>query len=149
MITSELGARRTATRLISGPWRRQEIRYLVVGGFNTAVGLVLYAGFHAMLGRQLGYLLVLVPTYAVGIVISFVTQRYLVFGVRGPAVRQFLRFTLVQMSGLGLNALLLALFHGLTPIPPVPSEAITLFLVAVATYFSHRLFSFRRTHIVD
>jgi len=138
--------RRSATSLVLAPWRREEIRYLVVGGFNTVVGLALYAGFHALLGRQLGYLLVLVPAYAVGIVVSFITQRYLVFGARGQVVQQFLRFTSVQLSGLGLNALVLALIHVTTSIPAVPAQAISLFFVAVATYFSHKFFSFRRTH---
>lgn len=129
------------------PWRREEVRYLIVGGFNTVVGLALYAGFHALLGDQLGYLLLLIPTYAVGIVISFITQRYLVFGARGQVFIDFARFTLVQLSGLGLNAVILAVVHAGTSIPPVPAEAISLLLVAVATYFSHKLFSFRRKHV--
>lgn len=143
MSTSEVRPRRTALHLALSPWRREEIRYLIVGGFNTLVGLGLYAGFHALLGRQLGYLLVLIPAYAVGIVVSFVTQRYLVFGARGQVWRQFVRFTSVQLSGLALNALVLALIHETTSIPAVPSQAISLFLVAVATYFSHKFFSFR------
>lgn len=130
-------------QLVAALWRREEVRYLVVGGFNTAVGLALYAGFHALLGHQLGYLLVLIPAYAVGIVVSFVTQRYLVFSARGHAPTQFVRFTLVQLSGLGLNAILLALIHESTPLPAVASQAISLLLVAGATYLSHKFFSFR------
>lgn len=143
MTSSDVRSRRTALDLVAVPWRREEIRYLIVGGFNTLVGLGLYAGFHALLGRQLGYLLVLIPAYAVGIVVSFITQRYLVFGASGQVLRQFARFTSVQLSGLGLNALVLALIHETTSIPAVPSQAISLFFVAVATYFSHKFFSFR------
>lgn len=143
MSASEVRPRRTLLELALTPWRREEVRYLIVGGFNTLVGLGLYAGFHAILGRQLGYLLVLIPAYAVGIVVSFSTQRYLVFDARGQALRQFVRFTSVQLSGLALNALVLALIHETTSIPPVPSQAISLFFVAVATYFSHKFFSFR------
>jgi len=130
--------------LVLAPWRREEVRYLVVGGFNTLVGLGLYAGFHALLGDQLGYLLVLVPAYAVGIVVSFITQRIFVFGAQGQVLVDFIRFTLVQLSGLALNALVLATVHESTAIPPVPAQAISLFFVAVATYFSHKFFSFRR-----
>lgn len=132
--------------VVLAPWRREEVRYLIVGGFNTVVGLALYAGFHALLGHQWGYLLVLIPAYAVGIVISFLTQRYLVFGVRGRVLGDFARFTLVQLSGLALNAVILAVVHVSTSIPPVPAQAISLFFVAVATYFSHKFFSFRRKH---
>ena len=131
--------------LILIPWRREEIRYLVVGGFNTLVGLGLYAGFHALLGHQWGYLLVLIPTYAVGIVVSFFTQRYLVFHAHGHLLKDFLRFTSVQLSGgLGLNALVLGAVHNTTSLPAVWAQAISLFVVAIATYFSHKFFSFRR-----
>lgn len=130
--------------MIARLWGREEIRYLIVGGFNTVVGLALYAGFHALLGEQLGYLLVLIPAYAVGIVVSFFTQRYLVFHAHGHLAKDFVRFTSVQLSGLGLNAIVLALVHVATPLPAVPAQAISLFVVAVATYFSHKFFSFRR-----
>lgn len=132
------------SELILAPWRREEVRYLIVGGFNTVVGLGLYAGFHALLGHQLGYLLVLIPAYAVGIVVSFFTQRIFVFGATGQVVTDFVRFTFVQLSGLALNAVVLALVHETTSIPAVPAQAISLFFVAVATYFSHKFFSFRR-----
>jgi len=133
------------SELALAPWRREEVRYLIVGGFNTAVGLGLYAGFHALLGRELGYLLVLVPAYAVGIVVSFITQRIWVFGAHGQVLVDFVRFTFVQLSGLALNAVVLATVHGTTSIPAVPAQAISLFFVAVATYFSHKFFSFRRS----
>lgn len=132
------------SELILAPWRREEVRYLIIGGFNTVVGLGLYAGFHALLGHQLGYLLVLIPAYAVGIVVSFFTQRIFVFGATGQVVTDFVRFTFVQLSGLALNAVVLALVHETTSIPAVPAQAISLFFVAVATYFSHKFFSFRR-----
>ncbi|MGN6161886.1 MAG: GtrA family protein [Marmoricola sp.] len=132
------------SELVLAPWRREEVRYLVVGGFNTLVGLALYAGFHALLGHVLGYLLVLIPAYAVGIVVSFFTQRIFVFGAQGQVLVDFLRFTLVQLSGLALNALVLAIVHESTSLPAVPAQAISLFIVAVATYFSHKFFSFRR-----
>ncbi|HWU33183.1 MAG TPA: GtrA family protein [Marmoricola sp.] len=132
------------TRLLIAFWRREEVRYLIVGGFNTAVGLALYAGFHALLGRQLGYLLVLIPAYAVGIVVSFFTQRYLVFHAHGHLLKDFLRFTSVQLAGLGLNAIVLALVHVSTSLPAVWAQAVSLFVVAIATYFSHKFFSFRR-----
>lgn len=144
MITSDARTRRTTVDLVLAPWRREEIRYLIVGGFNTLVGLGLYAGFDALLGRQLGYLLVLIPAYAVGIVVSFITQRYLVFGAHGHAPTQFAKFTMVQLSGLALNALVLAVVHLTTSIPAIPAQALSLLVVAVATYFSHKFFSFRR-----
>jgi putative flippase GtrA len=131
--------------LIHASWRREEVRYLVVGGFNTVVGLGLYAGFHVLLGHQLGYLLVLIPAYAVGIVVSFITQRIWVFAARGQVLLDFARFTSVQLSGMALNALVLAIVHESTSIPAVPSQAISLFIVAIATYFSHKFFSFRRS----
>lgn len=132
------------TRILLAFWRREEIRYLIVGAFNTVVGLGLYAGFHALLGRQLGYLLVLIPAWAVGIVVSFFTLRYVVFRAHGHMLKDFLRFSSVQFTGLALNAPVLAVVHVSTSLPAVWAQAVSLLLVAIATYFSHKLFSFRR-----
>lgn len=123
---------------------RQEARYLAVGGLNAVFSICAYAGSRALLRGQVSYVALLIPTYALGILFSFVTQRYLVFRVRGQVWTDLLRFTLVQLVGLGLNALALPAVHETTHLPVVVSQVVALMIVVVITYFSHIHFSFRR-----
>jgi putative flippase GtrA len=138
-------ARPTALTWIFAKLTGQESRYVIVGLFNTAFGLGVFAALHAALGDAIPYWLLLVPTYAIGIVVSFLTQRYLVFQVRGQFGTDLARFTVVQLGALGLNAIALPLVRESTGLPVVVSQAVALAIVVVITYFSHLHFSFRRT----
>ena len=124
--------------------RRQEVAYLIVGGVNTVFALVLYTVVYGLWGDELHYLGALVLTYAIAIVAGFTLQRRFVFKVRGSAVLDFLRYTLVQLLALGLNSLALTVLVQSAGTPVIPSQAASLALVVATTFLAHRYFSFRR-----
>jgi putative flippase GtrA len=134
-----------STGLIRATWGRREIRFLVVGGLNTLLALALFASSHLVLGPDVPYLALLVPTYGIGIPVAFATQRIFVFDAHGGSVVvDFARYTLVQLFSVVLNAGLLALFVEVISAPLLLAQVITLALIVVVTYFGHLLFSFRR-----
>jgi putative flippase GtrA len=126
---------------------RQELRFVVVGGLNTLVGLGLFAVFHLLVGRRAGYLVALLLTYTVGTVFAFAMQRRLVFRVRGKALADLARFTTVQLAALVLNAVLLAFLVEVLALPVLVGQVCALAVVTVTTYFAHLLFSFRRAPV--
>lgn len=127
------------------PGRRQAGLFLLVGGLSTVLGLGLFAGFHWLLGDHLSYQLVLVPTYAVGILVAFFLQRRLVFRVRGQVLTDLARFAFVQLGALGVNAVALTVLVELLGLPVLLGQVVALGVVAVVTYFAHVFFSFRRS----
>lgn len=118
---------------------------MVVGGANTLLSLGVFAGLNALFSDDVGYLGILAVTWAFGIVVSYVAQRLLVFKVRGNVLADFVRFSLVQLTAFGANALLLAAFVERLDAPVVPAQAVALALVVVGTYFTHLNFTFRRS----
>jgi putative flippase GtrA len=144
---ADLSTRRAPWGLIRAMWDRREVRFLVVGGLNTILGLILFAAAHVALGDHVPYLLLLGPTYGIGVPIAFTTQRVFVFRAHGGNVLgDFARYTLVQLTSIGLNALLLVLFVEVISAPVLVAQALTLGVIIVVTYFGHLLFSFRRHH---
>lgn len=115
------------------------LRYAVVGVLNTGVG---YAVFYAGLRLGLGHLFALALSYAVGVVHSFLWNRYWTFRADGAFGRQVPRFLAVTGATFALNALMLqALVHA-----GLPAAGAQLFCLAVTTavgYLGHRLWSFR------
>jgi putative flippase GtrA len=133
------------TQLVRDLWARREVRFLVIGGLNTLLGLGLFAAFHALIGDDVPYPLLLVPTYGVSIPIAFAMQRRFVFDAEGGSVLVDLaRYTFVQLTSIGLNAVLLFMMVEFASLPVVLAQAITVAIIVVVTYFSHLLFSFRR-----
>ena len=125
----------------------QRIRFLIVGGFNTVIGLGWFAFFDFVIGDtwgQFGYMVSLILSCVFAIFCAYIMHRHLVFRVFGSFWIDLLRFSLVYVVSFAINVALLPVFVELIGVRPLPAQAITLGFVAVLSYFAHRNFSFRR-----
>lgn len=131
----------------------RRVRFLLVGGVNTAVGYVLFVAVALTLGRLLdsgGHTVIssvvsLLASHLLASVLAFVLYRTLVFRVRGHVLRDFLRFQSVYALSLGINAVVLPVSVELGA-PRLIAQACIVVVTALVSYFGHRSFSFRRTH---
>jgi putative flippase GtrA len=126
----------------------QRLLFLVVGGFNTLLSLGFFIAFQLTfqaigLGR-FDYLLSLVCAQATSTFTSFLSQRYLVFKVRGHFWRDLARFAAVATTAFVGNLALLPFFVEVVGIPPIPAQMVSALIIAIVTYFAHRDFSFHR-----
>lgn len=132
--------------------RDQRVSFLLVGGFNTALGFSLFVILDLTLGRALdvtagrtiGSLATLFCSYAIGIVVAFFLHRRFVFRVHGHLVRDFLRFQSIYWLALAINAFALPLLVELG-FPRIPTQAVIVAVTTVISYVGHRYFSFRRS----
>ena len=124
--------------------KTKQFRFLVVGGVNTALGLALFVVFQSLFGPTIGYMATLVLSYGIAILCSFALQRRFVFQVRGRMMLDLGRFTLVNLTALWLNAVLLPFFVEIVNLSPVPAQVVSLAIVLVFNYIGQSLFSFRR-----
>lgn len=94
--------------LLRPVWLRQMIKFSMVGAFNTCLDI----GIYYILTRffLFYYLLAKTLSFSVGVVSSFILNRRFTFRNREPAkTKQFARFWVVALGGLGLNALIVYL----------------------------------------
>ncbi len=122
---------------------RQEVRFLIVGGFNTLMGLGFFVLLHLALPR-IPYLVTLLLTYAIGIPLAFILQRRWVFKVSGNTLVDFFRFTSVQAAAVALNALVLPFLVEVVGLGVLIGQVVSLAIIVVGSYFAHLLISFRR-----
>ncbi|QIS19313.1 GtrA family protein [Nocardia terpenica] len=125
--------------------RRREVAFAAVGGANTLLGMGLTVFWLKVLPESWPPALAVVLAYCVSIAFAFIAHRTLVFRVRGHLLRDFARFVLVNSGGLLLNATGVQLTVGTLHLPKTPATIAVMALVAIASYFGHRHFSFRRT----
>jgi putative flippase GtrA len=123
----------------------QRTAFLIVGGINTLVGLGCFAIAHLLWGDAIGYMGSLVVAYAVAILCAFVLHRRFVFRVQGHVLKDLARFTVVNLSVLGINAVLLPLLVEVFRLPVLPAQVIATFVSVCLSFFAHRSFSFRRS----
>jgi putative flippase GtrA len=123
--------------------RRQEIAFAAVGAGNTLLGMALTVFWLTVLPSWPPAVAV-VLAYCLSIVVAFVAHRTLVFRVRGHLWRDFARFVVVNSGGLLLNTIGIQLAVGTLRLPRTPATIAVMAVVAIASYFGHRYFSFRR-----
>jgi putative flippase GtrA len=116
----------------------QFVRFLAVGGLNTAIGYAIYA-ILILLGL-VPELALLVATI-IGIMVNYFTTGRMVFGNRGNGL--FFKFMLVYavmyvLNAVALRGLLLA------GIAPLIAQAIILPVTAIATFLAFRKLVFRK-----
>lgn len=124
--------------------RDQGLRYLLVGGFNTAFGYGLFALLLTLAGDHVHYLVILVVSTIAAVLVAFVGYRVFVFRVRGHVLRDLARFSLVYVGAFAVNVLALPLLVEGFGIPILLAQAFVVAGTIVASFMAHRSYSFRR-----
>lgn len=123
--------------------RREQILYLVVGGWNTLFGYAEWALMEFLLHDHLHYIAILVLSWPLAVLNAYVCYRHFVFRSKDSVWKELPRFSLVYLGALvaGLVALPF-LLHALTVNIYVIQAGYTV-VVVVLSYLSHKFFSFR------
>ncbi|MDR1207003.1 MAG: GtrA family protein [Rickettsiales bacterium] len=120
----------------------EKLRYLAVGGFNTAASYLIFLLMYYAFGRI--YWLAIILQNFVSINISIATMRYFVFHSRGNLPREYRRAGGVYAFMLALNyAWMFAAEYVLTIAAPV-AQGIFIVSSVILTYILHKYFSFRK-----
>jgi putative flippase GtrA len=122
--------------------RREQLLYLVVGGWNTVFGYGVWAILQFLLGGHLHYLVVVLVAWPIAVLNAYVGYRYVVFRSRGPILRELPRFSLVYFVTLIVNLALLPVALNVLPFNIYVVQALLTAVVVVSSYLSHRYYSF-------
>jgi putative flippase GtrA len=125
------------------------VRFVLVGGFNTAMGYGLFVAFELLIGRHIGYLVSLYGSTLVATIVAFFLHRYYTYKIvgRGHIVKDFLRFETVYLASLLVNTAALPLLVEVFGVPVLIAQALIVVITTTVSYFGHRFFSFRRAPV--
>lgn len=122
----------------------RRVAFLIVGTINTGVGFLWFILFEITIGKLWGYMATLLFAHVASVLCAFVLHRRFVFRVRGHVWLDLARFESVYLVALGVNAVLLPVLVEFAHIPPIPAQALIVFVTTMVSYFGHSRFSFRR-----
>jgi putative flippase GtrA len=126
--------------------RREQLLYLVVGGWNTVFGYGVWALMQYLLGGHLHYLVVVLLAWPIAVLNAYLGYRYIVFRSRGPVLRELPRFSLVYVATLVVNLILLPIALTVLPFNIYVVQALLTCIVVVCSYLAHKYFSFSGGH---
>lgn len=121
----------------------QQLRFLAVGGFNTAFNWLVFSALVWSFGHDF-YLWALAIMYALGSIVGFVLYRRFVFPVTGSVLKDVARFQLVSFGPFVFNIFFLMTLIGWLRFDPVVGQTIFVVLNSIWSFLGHKYFSFRR-----
>lgn len=125
--------------------RSQPVRFLLVGGVNTAFGYSSFAALYFCLSRFVHYLVIVLISTVVNVTFSYLTYKFLVFQTHGDYLREYLRFYAVYAVPIGLGVVLFPACIELLHMNAYLAQAAVMAVTVAVSYFGHRNISFRRT----
>ena len=126
------------------PVAKRALRYLVVGGFNTAIGYGIGVGSYLLLASHLPILLIGVIGNVIAISISFVTYKIFVFKTQGQWLTEYAKAFVVYGAMALLGIALLWLLVGHLQLSIWIAQGIIIGATVVISYLSHARFTFHR-----
>ena len=122
---------------------REQVLYLVIGGWNTLFGYLVWATLQFLLGDYLPYFVVIIISWPIAVLNAYLGYRYIVFRSHGPVRRELPRFSLVYLVTLVANLAVLPVALKVLPFNIYVEQALFAVVVIVCSYLTHKYYSFR------
>ncbi len=125
--------------------RREQILYLAIGAWNTLFGYLIWALLQYLLHDYVYYLLILVLAWFPAVLNAYIGYRILVFRSKASVWRELPRFSLVYVGTLCIGLVGLPILLHILPFSIYVTQGLFTMAMVVASYLSHKYFSFRGT----
>lgn len=130
---------------ISVLWHNQKIRYLVVGGYNTAFGYGCFALLWWLFHQKLHYIILLLISHVLSVINAYLGHRKLVFRSNGQWFKEFLKFNVVYLASLIFNLIALPVLVSECNLHPLLGQAIVMVVTVILSYTMHNNVTFKRS----
>lgn len=123
-----------------------KIRFLFVGGFNAGVSYLIYSAFCIVLGDS-AYQIALALAWAISSIVSYTTQKFLVFEGKGNWVKEYLKCCTTWFFSYLINAGLLEFIVKILNLNVFVAQIVATVVSAIFTYVFFKKFAFRKKEL--
>ena len=123
-----------------------KIRFLFVGGFNAGVSYLIYSAFCLILGNS-AYQIALALAWAISSIVSYTTQKFLVFEGKGNWIKEYLKCSTSCFFSYLINAGLLEFIVKILHLNVFVAQVVATIVSAVFTYVFFKKFAFRKKSV--
>lgn len=123
-----------------------KIRFLIIGGFNAGVSYLIYSAFCLIMGDS-AYQIALALAWTISSVVSYTTQKFLVFQANGNWVKEYLKCCTTWFFSYLINAGLLEFIVKILHLNVFVAQIVATLAAAVFTYIFFKKFAFRKKEV--
>lgn len=120
-----------------------KLRFLFVGGFNAGVSYLLYILFCFLLGIG-AYQIALALAWLISSVVSFITQKFLVFQSHGNWLKEYAKCCTTWFFSYLINAGILEFIVKVLHLNVYVAQIVATLAAAIFTYILFKKFAFKK-----
>ena len=124
--------------------QQQKLLFLIVGGYNTVFGYLLFCMLQIFLQHHLHYLIILSISHFLSVGNSFVSFKIFVFKTRGNWLFEYIKVNLVYLFYLLNNFWLLWLLVDIFDCNKFLSQLVCIVILTIMVYFLHKNFVYKK-----
>ena len=144
MITNgQIRPEAVLSRYVTGLLARQEIRYLLAGGWNTLFGVGSSFLFYWLLHHRIHYMVILVLTNLLAVSMAYVIYKKYVFCTHGNIFREYIKFYTVYGAAIVFGLVSTPFCIEVVGINFYISQLLILVVTVAFSFVCHKRFSFR------
>lgn len=120
----------------------QIFRFGIVGCLNTVITIGIFTLLHQVLG--VFYLISSIIGYTFGIINSFFWNKYWTFKrPENKITKEFPKFLVLNLVGLGLNSVFITVFVEIIKIAPLPGQFLAILFVFTVNFIGSKFWVFK------
>ena len=121
----------------------KEIKFIIVGAWNTLFGLGLYSLLIILFGES-HYLLLNILTWIISITNSYICHKLFVFKTHDTSIfKEYVKFCTVYLLSFFIGLLLMYLLVDIAKISAIISNILVTFLLTVVSFVGHNNYTFK------
>ena len=120
----------------------EKLRFLLVGGFNTVVSYMMFAGLIFLIGKS-KYQQSLILSWLLSSFISFFTLKMFVFQTKGNWFKEYSKCLLTWSIGYVINARALEVVVKLLHLNVYIGQALSILVTMIMSYILFKYFAFK------
>jgi putative flippase GtrA len=130
--------------MLKNLWNNQKIRYLIIGGYNTAFGYGCFALLWWIFDTKLHYIILLTISHILSVINAYLGYRLLVFKTKGKWLKEFIKFNLVYLGSFAINLLALPILIENFKLHPLFAQALIIGTTVITSYVLHNKVTFKK-----
>lgn len=124
--------------------QQEKLLFLIVGGYNTAVGYFLFCVLQIFLQKYLHYLTILSISHFISVANSFVSFKIFVFKTKSNWLYEYLKINLVYLLYLLNNFWLLWLLVDIFHCNKFLAQLLCIIILTIMIFFLHKNFVYKK-----
>jgi putative flippase GtrA len=125
--------------------QQQKLLFLIVGGYNTVFGYLLFCLLQIFLQNHFHYLIILTISHFLSVINSFISFKIFVFKTKHNWLFEYCKVNLVYLFYLLNNFWLLWFFINIFHCNKFFAQLLCIILLTIAVYFLHKNFVYKKT----